>query len=148
MTSGKSTLHGSCEGPLGIPLQSVLGPRSPSRAEATTSGFLSSADMDLGIPLEFPQESQVLSRVETCKSAFLSSCKSSVRLPIKLTWESVAFPRGFPTGLLHVPPRCESKLGVTVEAVQGNQVSLEWTETFGGLLEWWNDPWCSSLLSC
>ena len=33
-----------------------------------------------------------------------------------------AFPRGFPTGLSHVPPRCESILGLKVEAVQGNQV--------------------------
>ena len=51
-----------------------------------------------------------------------------------------AFPRGFPTGLSHVPPRCESILGVKVEAVQGKQVPLEWTEPFGGLLEWGHDP--------
>ena len=51
-----------------------------------------------------------------------------------------AFPRGFPTGLSHVPPWCESILGLKVEAVQGNQVSLEWTETSGGLWEWWHDP--------
>ena len=42
-----------------------------------------------------------------------------------------AFPRGFPTGLSHVPPSCESILGLKVEAVQGKQVSLEWTETSG-----------------
>ena len=35
--------------------------------------------------------------------------------------ESRLFPRGFPTGLSHVPPWCDSILGVTVEAVQGNQ---------------------------
>ena len=46
-----------------------------------------------------------------------------------------AFPRGFPTGLSHVPPWCESILGLKVDAVQGNQVSLEWTETSGGLWE-------------
>ena len=51
-----------------------------------------------------------------------------------------AFPRGFPTGLSHVPPWCESKLGLKVEAVQGKQVSLEWTETSGRLREWWHDP--------
>ena len=51
-----------------------------------------------------------------------------------------AFPRGFPTGLSHVPPLCESILGLKVEAVQGKQVSLEWTETSGGLSEWWHDP--------
>ena len=43
------------------------------------------------------------------------------------------FPRGFPTGLSHVPPWCESILGLKVEAVQGKEVSLEWTETSGGL---------------
>ena len=41
----------------------------------------------------------------------------------------------FPTGLSHVPPWCESILGLKVEAVQGKQVSLEWTETSGGLWE-------------
>ena len=46
-----------------------------------------------------------------------------------------AFPRGFPTGLSHLSPWCESILRLKVEAVQGKQVSLEWTETSGGL---WN----------
>ena len=56
----------------------------------------------------------------------------------RLSYE--AFPRGFPTGLSHVPPWCESILGLKVEAVQGKQVSLEWTETSRGLWEWWQDP--------
>ena len=51
-----------------------------------------------------------------------------------------AFPRGFPTGLSHVPPWGDSILGLKVEAVHGKQVSLEWTETSGGLREWWHDP--------
>ena len=34
-----------------------------------------------------------------------------------------------------MPPCCESILGLKVEAVQGKQVSLEWTETSGGLWE-------------
>ena len=50
------------------------------------------------------------------------------------------FPRGFPTGLSHVPPWCEWILGLKVEAVQGKQVSLEWTETSGILWEWWQEP--------
>ena len=51
-------------------------------------------------------------------------------------WLSLeAFPRGFPSGLSHVPPWCESILGLKVEAVQGKQFSLEWTETSGGLWE-------------
>ena len=32
-----------------------------------------------------------------------------------------------------MPPWCESILGLKVEAVQGKKVSLEWTETSGGL---------------
>ena len=56
-------------------------------------------------------------------------------------WLSLeAFPRGFPTGLSHVPPWFESILGLKVEAVQEKQVSLEWTETSEGLWEWWHDP--------
>ena len=56
-------------------------------------------------------------------------------------WLSLeAFPRGYPTGLSHGPPLCELILGLKVQAVQGKQVSLEWTETSGGLWEWWHDP--------
>ena len=33
-----------------------------------------------------------------------------------------------------------SILGLKVEAVQGKQVSLEWTETSGGLWESWHNP--------
>ena len=51
-----------------------------------------------------------------------------------------AFPRGFLTGLSHVPPWCESILGLKVEAVQGKEFSLEWKESSGGLWEWWHDP--------
>ena len=40
VSSGEASLHTSCEGLLGIPLQSVPGPRSSSGTEATTSGFL------------------------------------------------------------------------------------------------------------
>ena len=39
-----------------------------------------------------------------------------------------------------MPPWCESILGLKLEAVQGKQVSLEWTETSRGLCEWWHDP--------
>ena len=49
------------------------------------------------------------------------------------------FPLGFPTGLLHVPRLWLSILDEKVEAVQGKQVPLEWTEIFGGLLEWRHD---------
>ena len=56
-------------------------------------------------------------------------------------WLSLeAFPRGFLTGISLVPPWCELILSVKVEAVQGKQVSLEWTEISGGLWEWWHNP--------
>ena len=78
-------------------------------------------------------------------SQLLQQCHASLRVdqglcgfPSRLSHE--AFPRGFPTGLSHVPPLCESILGLKIEAVQGKQVSLEWTETSGGLWEWWHDP--------
>ena len=108
--------------------------------------------MDLGVLLESPQGSQSSSRVGACTCAFLSSCSSSVKLPFGLIKASVAFPRGFPTrlskeafprglptGLSHKPPWCDSILVLKVVAVQGKQVSLEWTETSGGLWEWWHD---------
>ena len=61
---------------------------------------------------------------------------------LPFTWikGTVAFLRGFPTGFFHVPPWCESILGLKVEALQGKQVSLVRTETSGGLWEWWLDP--------
>ena len=52
-----------------------------------------------------------------------------------MTLSHQAFPRGFPTVMSHVPPWCESILGLKVEAVQGKQFSLEWTETSVGLWE-------------
>ena len=127
-------------GPLGIPLTSTPGPKTLCGVGAGTLEFPSSADMDLGVLLESPQGSQSSSRVGACTCAFLPSCSSSVTLPVAGIKGSLAFPRGFPTGLSHVPPWCESILGLKVEAVQGKEISLEWTETSGGLWEWWHDP--------
>ena len=80
--------------------------------------------MHLGLLLESPQGSQSSFRVGSCTCAFLLSCSSSVPLPYAWIKGSVAFPQGFPTGLSHVPPWCESIFGLKVEAVQGKQVSL------------------------
>ena len=129
----------------------------PCGVGAGTLGFLSRADMDLGGLLESPQGSQSSSRVWAFTCAFLPNCSSSFTLPFawikgsvpfprgfptRLSHEAFheAFPRGFPTGLSHVPPWCESILGLKVEPVQLKHVSLEWTETSGGLWEWWHDP--------
>ena len=95
--------------------------------------------MELCVLLESPQRSQSSSPEGTCKWAFLPRWSSYVTLPVAWIRGSVAFQRGFPTGLFHMTPWCESILGVKVEAVQGKQVPLEWTETSGGLLEWWHD---------
>ena len=70
--------------------------------------------------------------------ASLRMDQSICRFPSRLSHE--AFPRGSPTGLSYMPPWCVSILGLKVEAVQGKQVSLEWTETSGRLWEWWHDP--------
>ena len=95
--------------------------------------------MERWVLLESIQGSQSSARVATCTCAFLPSSSSSVTLPVAWIKGSVAFPRGFPTGLSHVPPWCESILGVKIEAVQGKEVPLEGTETSGGLFEWWHD---------
>ena len=67
-----------------------------------------------------------------CRTSLLVD-KGIRGFPSRLSHE--AFQRGFPTGLSHVPPWCESNLGLKVEAVQGKQVSMEWTEISGCLWE-------------
>ena len=118
----------SREGPLGIPLQSLPGPRSSSGVEACTSGFLSSANMDLGVPLGHPQGSETSSCGEPCKSALLSSQKFSVRLPVGLNIGIRTYSQGG-IWLSNLPLCFESVLGVTLESVQGLQVCLECTGT-------------------
>ena len=66
-----------------VPLQSLLGPRSSSGAETTTSGFLFSVDMDFRISMQSPQGCQasphwrhaipLTSRAVTVVSGLLSS---------------------------------------------------------------------------
>ena len=96
--------------------------------------------MDLGVLLESPHG--VSPRLEWGHArALCSRAVAAVSLfPTRGSrdlWLSLEdFPRGFPTGLSNVPSWCESILGLKVEAVQGKQVSLEWTETSGGLWEW------------
>ena len=85
MAAGKSSLHASGKGPLGIPLPSVPGSKSSSGAETATSGFLFSADMDFRASMQSPQGCQASPHVETCNSAHLQSFNSSVRPPVELT---------------------------------------------------------------
>ena len=81
--------------------------------------------------LEWGHARALSSRAAGAVSRFPSVDQGICGFPSRLSHE--AFPRGFPTGLSHVPPWCESILGLKDEAVQGKQVSLEWTETSGGL---------------
>ena len=69
------------------------------------------------MPVRFPHK-----LYQQCHASFREDQGICV-FPSRLYHE--AFPRGFPTGLSHVPPWCESILGLKVEAVQGKQVSLE-----------------------
>ena len=59
------------QGPLGIPLETMLGPKTFCGVGVGNGGFLSSADMDLGVLLESPQESQSSSQEGACTCAFL-----------------------------------------------------------------------------
>ena len=94
--------------------------------------------MDLGVLLESPHgvsprlvwvhARALFSRAVEAMLLFLTRGSRDLWLSLE------AFRRGFPTRLSHraVPhPWCESILGLKVEAVQGKQVSLEWTETSG-----------------
>ena len=94
--------------------------------------FLSSADMDLGyfwslrrgvsLRLELGHSRAISSRAVAAVSRFPSGGSRDLWLFLE------AFPRGFPTWLSHVPPWCESILGLKFDAVLRKQVSLEWTE--------------------
>ena len=84
--------------------------------------------------LEWGHARELSSRAVAAVSRFPSRGSRDLWLSLE------AFPRGYPTALFHVPPWSESILGLNLEVVQGKQLSLEWTETYGGLWEWWHDP--------
>ena len=130
-------------GPLGIPLPSMPGPKTLSGVGAKPVDSSSVLTWILGYFWSLLRG--VRPRLEWGQARALSSRAPAgvLRFPSRGSreqWLSLdAFPGGFPTGLSHVPPWCESILGLKVEAVQGKQFSLEWTETSGGLWEWWHD---------
>ena len=94
-------------------------------------GYFWSLPREVSPRLEWGHAGALSSRAVAAVSRFPSRGSRDLWPPSRLSEK--AFPRGFPTGLSHVPPWCESILGLKVEAVQGKQVSLEWTETSGGL---------------
>ena len=126
-------LSGRCRG-LSPCVESRPEPEDSSPVLTWILGYFWSLTRGVSLPLEFGQARAPSSRAVAAVSRFPSCGSRDLWLSLE------AFPRGFPTELSHVPPWCESILGVKVEAVQGKQVPLEWTETSGGLLEWWHDP--------
>ena len=115
-------------------VEPVPGPEDSSPVLTWILGYFWSLPRGVSPRLEWGHARSLSSPAVAAVSRFPSSGSRDLWLSLE------AFPRGFPTGLSHVPPWCESNLGLKVEAVQGKQVSLEWTEESGGLWEWWHDP--------
>ena len=88
-------------------------------------GYFWSLPSGVSPRLEWGNARALSSRAVAAVSRFHSRGSRELSLSLE------AFPGGFPTRLSHVPPWCESILGLKVEAVQGKQVSLKWTETSG-----------------
>ena len=127
-------------GPLGIPLLSMPSLKSCVRSVPETEdsspvltwilGYFWSLPRGVSPHLQRGHARALSFRAVAAVSRFPTSGSRDLWLSLE------AFPRGFPTELSHVPPWCVSILGLKVEAVQGKQVSLEWTETSGGLWKW------------
>ena len=114
-------------------VESVPEPEDSSLVLKWIFGYFWSLPRGVSPRLEWGNARSISSRAVAAVSRFPSRGSRDLRLSLE------AFPRGFPTrlftGLSHVPPWWESILGLRVEAVLGNQVSLEWTETSRGLWE-------------
>ena len=115
-------------------VESVPEPENSSAVLTWILGYFWSLPRGVSLLLEWGHARGISSRAVAAVSLFSSHGPRDLWLSLE------AFPRGFPTGLSHVPPWCRSIVSLKVEAVQGKQVSLEWTETSGGLWEWWQDP--------
>ena len=118
-------------------VESVPGPEDSSAVLTWILGYLWSLPREVNPRLEWGHARTLSSRAVAAVSRFPS--RGTRDLGHSLEAFPQGFPTRFPTGLSHVPPWCESILGLKVEAVQGKLVSLEWTEASGGLWEWWHD---------
>ena len=115
-------------------VESVPEPEDSSPVLTWFMGYFWSLPRGLSPCLYWGHARALSSRAVAAVSRFPSLGSRDLGFPSRLSLE--AFPKGFPTGLSHVPPWCESILGLKVEAVQGKKVSLNWTETSEGLWEW------------
>ena len=115
-------------------MESVPEPEVSSPVLTWILGYFWSLPRGVSPRLEWGHARAFSSRRVAAVSRFPSRVSRDLWLPLE------AFPRRFTKGLSHVPPWCQSILGLKVEAVQGKQDFLEWTETSGGLWEWWHEP--------
>ena len=115
-------------------VESVPEPEDSSPVPTWIFGHFWSLPKGVSPRLEWGHARVLFSRAVAAVSRFPSLGSRNLSLSLEV------FPRGFPKGLSHVPPWCESMLSSKVEAVQGKQFSVEWTETSGGLRKWWHDP--------
>ena len=115
-------------------VESVPEPEDSSPVLTWILGYFWSLPRGVSPRLEWGHARTLSSRAVAAVSRFPSRVSRDLWLSLE------AFPRRSTKGLSHVSPWCESILGLKVEAVQGKQDSLEWTETSGGLWEWWHEP--------
>ena len=111
-------LSGRCRG-LRPCVESEPEPEDSSPVLTWNLGYFWSLPRGVSPRLEWGHARALSSRAVAAVSPFTSRGSRDLWLALE------AFPRGFPTGLSHVPPWCESILGLKVEAVQGKQVFLE-----------------------
>ena len=90
VSSGKSNLHSSCDGELGIALKSLQGKYTLGRLVSRNSMFLSNGDRDLSVAFKLQPGSQALFRVEAKNSALPSSCNGYLL-------ETIEWPKGSQT---------------------------------------------------
>ena len=102
-------------------VDSVLEPEDFSPVQTWILGYFWSLPRAVSPRLEWGHVRALSSRALATVSCFPSRGSRDLWLSLE------AFPRVFPTGLSHVPPWCESILGLKVAAIEGKQISLEWT---------------------
>ena len=98
---------------LSLCVESVPEPEYSSPVPTWILGYFWSLPRGVSPPLDWGHARALSSRAVAAVSRFPSCGSRDLCLSLK------AFPRGFPTGLSHVPPWCKSILGLKVEAVQG-----------------------------
>ena len=90
-------------------VESVTEPEDSSPVPTWILGYFWSLTRAVSSRLEWGPARALSSRAVAAVSLFPSRGSRILWFPLRLSHE--AFPRGFPTGLSHVPPWCESILG-------------------------------------